>query len=316
METPRGGARQQVPDDFAGLLRALHAADDPLFNTVLAAARSKGWTTPTLAAVLQMNPPAVGKRIERARAGAVLARRLRPLRRLARRRPESPAARPWLDLADKVLMYERIRALSSQFDIPEPLPGRAMIDGRQLPAARIAALREMQRLASRVNGAMPVGHPDRRVSEAFSIALDRLIEGEGFTPYYLAGVLGISHRAVTSRLERHRMRIPCPSVAGTASGVYYGRKIGDPGQGAPRVTPEQRAELRALWQAYTDGARGAKGALAAKISEYTAAGFTLANLAQTISTAQLRVRYGGLRAALGNDRAARRPRPSPQPQGA
>lgn len=274
MNAPRGGARQEVPDDLAETLRTLHASDDPLFNSVLAAAHNKGWKTPVLAAVLQMNPPAVSKRIERARA------------------------------RDGERSEQLVAAVG--YTIPAPVLVRAMIDGRQLSPERIAALRGMQQVASKVNGAMPVAHPDRRVSEAFSVALERLISEEGYSPYYLAGVLNISHRAITSRLERHRMRTPPPSVAGTASGVYSNRKIGDPGEGAPRLTREQRTELRALWQRY-DGAatsvrRRRQQDLAAKLRDYLEQGFTLANLAQTMSTREMRVRYGALQTALAAGR--------------
>lgn len=300
MNPTRGGARQEVPDTLAEMLRTLHAQDDPMFNSVLAAARSKGWRTPVLASVLQMNPPAVSKRIERARAGVASQISAPALDELA------PEERDRAVALYKSAIDAELRQRAAEYEIPDPIPTRAMIDGRQLSPERIAALRGMQQVASKVNGAMPVGHPDRRVSEAFSIALARLIDEEGFTPYYLAGVLGISHRAVTSRLERHRMRAPCPSVDGTASGVYYGRKIGDPGQGAPRLSRDERAELRELWQRYATAApsvrRRRQQELATKLREYTERDFTLANLAQTMSTKDLRVRYGSLQAVLASNR--------------
>lgn len=300
MESRRGGVYQQVPEDFAVRLRELRAAEHPMFNLALAVASNKKWRTPTLASVLEMSSAAVSKRIERVRS----AEHLTP--------PQLDAA-PDVEhdrlLADYAARWreveERLRQIAL-FEIPDPVPVRATIDGRRLDPDRIAQLQEMQRTASKVNGAMPPGHPARRVSEAFSIALDRLINDEGFTPYYLAGVLGISHRAVTSRLERHNMRTPCPSVAGTASGGYYGRKIGDPGQGAPRLSHEQRTELRELWQRYVAAGPSVRGRrrreLAEKLGEYTEQGFTLANLAQTMSTEEIRVRYGGLQAALAGER--------------
>jgi hypothetical protein len=266
MGMSRGGSWQQMPDDFAALLRELHTADDPIFNTALAAAHGKGWRPPALATALQMNTPAVRKRIERARA------------RDGERSEQLAAA--------------------AGLVIPAPIPVRTMAGGRQLSPVRIAELQGMQRVASKVNGAMPVGHPDRRVSEEFTGELRRLIDDEGYNQAYLAAVLDISHRAISSRLERHGMRNPCPSVAGTASGIYYARKIGDPGQGAPRVTREQRAELRLLWQAYLADPRDARQPLARKLREYLDRGFTPANLAQTMSTKQRRVRYRELQEVL------------------
>jgi hypothetical protein len=172
-----------------------------------------------------------------------------------------------------------------------------MINGQQLDATAIAKLKRMQLTASRVNGAMPAAHPDRRVGERFSAELNRLVTEEGFTPYYLARVLQVSHRAITSRLERHHFRDPCPSVAGTASGLYFGRKIGDPGQGAPRLTREERAELRALWQSARDEP-AARGKLAAGLRGYLREGFTLANLSQTMSTKDSKIHSGQLAAVL------------------
>lgn len=271
MDSRRGGIHQEVPHDLAVMLRGLRAVDDPMLNVVLAVAHQKGWRTPTLAREVEMSPFAISKRIERARARG----------------------------GDEL---ERLAAAAG-YAVPDLVPVRTMIDGRQLPPSKIEELKEMQQIASKVNGAMPVGHPSRRVSEEFAAELNRLVEDEGVSPYYLAGVLGVSHRAITSRLERHQMRTPCPSVAGTASGIYSGRKIGDPGQGVPRLTHQQRAELRQLWQRYEAGASDT--ALAGKLQEYMAAGFTLGNLAQTMSTQQARVRYGALRGVLAEaDRPA------------
>jgi hypothetical protein len=270
MTASRAGTRQQLPEGFAAQLRALLDVDNALLNTLLAASRDKGWSTPSLAVALDRNPPAVSKRIERARA----------------QHGNHP-----LQIA--------AAAATAGYTIPEAPKTHAMIDGKQLDAEKIAALREMQLIASRVNGAMPVAHPARRVSEQYSAELDRLVSKEGYTPYYLSKILGISHRAVTSRLERHHFRDPCPSVDGTPSGIYFNRKIGDVGQGAPRLSAEQRAELRTLWQAYSDGKRGSRTRLAGKLTGYLEHGFTLANLSQTMSTRDARVRYGALQDVLG-----------------
>jgi hypothetical protein len=192
---------QGLPEEFAGVLRRLRDADDPRLNLVLAGARKAGWHTPTLAATVDLGAAAVSKRVERARRAL---------------RNADPVA--------TALMREIDRDIS----IPDPPKRRVTLDGKQLPEPDIARLKQWQLTASRVNGAMPAGHPDRRISEKLSRELQRLIDEEGFTAYYLARVLGLSHRAVTSRLERHHFREPCPSVAGTPSGEYRNRKIGDP----------------------------------------------------------------------------------------
>lgn len=201
MESRRSLSPQEVPEGFGALLRQLRDDDrSGVLNALLAACRTQGWRTPSLAKALQMNPPAVSKRIERARRQA---------------RNNEPG---WRDVAAEV----------EKVEIPKAPQVQAMIDGKQLPDDKIQELLQMQRVAARVNGAMPADHPSRRVSEALSQELNRLIAEEGFSPYYLARVLGRSHRAITSRLERHHFRDPCPSVAGTPSGEYRNRKIGDP----------------------------------------------------------------------------------------
>jgi len=200
MEPRRSLSPQEVPEEFAALLRRLHADEDPLLNALLAASRTHGWRTPSLARAVQMNPPAVSKRIERARRAA--------------RNNEAG----WKEIAERV----------DEIEIPDAPKTYAMIDGKQLAPEKIAELLQMQRVSEKVNGAMPADHPARRVSEQLAAELNRLITEEGFTPYYLGKVLDRTHRAITSRLERHHYRDPCPSVANTPSGEYRNRKIGDP----------------------------------------------------------------------------------------
>lgn len=246
---PRGGlAPQQVPHTFAALLQGLRDADDPLLNPTLAASRTRGWRTPTLARALGMNPSAVSKRIERARAAArgnaVLAQALAleaSLTETARSSstPPTPAAE-----------LEELARRVAELDIPEapaPVRVRANKDGKQMPAEQIEKLIEMCQIAERVNGATPSDHSSRATSKLFSAELNRLIVKEGYSPNYLATILDRSHRAITSRLERHGFRDPCPSVAGTPSGEYHDRRIGDPGEGVARISPALRDALRRGW---------------------------------------------------------------------
>jgi hypothetical protein len=200
MEPRRSLSPQEVPEEFAALLRRLHADEDPLLNALLAASRTHGWRTPSLARAVQMNPPAVSKRIERARRAA--------------RNDEIG----WKETADRV----------AEIEIPDAPRTHAMIDGKQLPQEKIDELLALQKVAAKVNGAMPSDAQERRDSEKLSAELNRLISEEGYTPYYLGKVLDRTHRAITSRLERHHYRDPCPSVANTPSGEYRNRKIGDP----------------------------------------------------------------------------------------
>jgi predicted transcriptional regulator len=261
MKARRSLSPQEVPEEFAALLRRLHHDDDPLLNTVLAASREHDWRTPTLASVLEMNPPAVSKRIERARR----------------------AVRAEWGTVSNAETAEAIRKIVDQYpeiQIPDAPRVQAMIDGKQLAPGKIDELLAMQRVSEKVNGAMPAEHPSRRVSEHLSDELNRLITEEGFTPYYLAQVLGRSHRAITSRLERHHFRDPCPSVAGTASGEYHSRKIGDPGEGVRRIPPELRDLLRAGWDAVEQG--GDPAGLHRTMRLLLDSGFTKASVAQAL----------------------------------
>lgn len=303
MDTLRGGARQQVPQDFADRLRALNGAEPPVLGALLVACRKAGWSAPALAAGLDMNPPAVSKWIERTRARTAAAAAAAQL--LAGDGALDPDQRT--EAEQLVLRQQAIDAALqrelAQTPIPQPEKINSMINGQRLSAEKIAELKAMQAVASRVNGALPVGHPQRKIGQAYSDELHRLVDKEHYSSYYLARVLGVSHRAITSRLERYGHREPPPSVAGTASGHYYGRKIGDPGHGAPRLTRAERAELRQLWLAYTENTsprafRRAQEQLAGKLQQFLDRGFTLANLAQTMTNENLRVRYGALKAVF------------------
>jgi hypothetical protein len=266
----RGVARQELPEEFAGQLRGLLDVNNVLLNALLAASRDADWSAPALAAALQMNAPAISKRVERARTRGVNT-----------------------ELAQQMTAYP----------IPAPPKIRAMLDGRQLSPDKIAELKAMQLAASKVNGASKRDDQSRQVSKDFAAALHQLIDIEGYSPYYLAGVLEITHRAITARLERHGFREPCPSVAGTPSGVYFNRRIGDPGVGAPRLTSEQRAELRGIWanalEPTDEVARhAARLHLAERIREHLADGFTLANLSQAMTSRERKVRYSDLQQVL------------------
>ncbi len=211
MQTRWSPSPQEVPHDFCVLLRRARDADRGImFNALLAAAAARRWRARSLASALDrpeapVSAAAVSKRIERGRRAM---------------RDRDPG---WLEVADEV----------ARIDIPEAPPARVVVKENTLPPAKIAELLEMQEVSSKVTGAMPADHPSRRVSERFSAELNRLVNEENIRPSYLARELGRSHRAIISRLERHHYRRPCPSVAGTPSGEYRNRKIGDPMQASP-----------------------------------------------------------------------------------
>jgi hypothetical protein len=274
MQQPRNILPQEVPAGFANQLREMRDAGDLRLNAVLAAARSKGWRTATLAQVLKMNPTACSKRIERAEpptADAVARLNLTiaadkmaeigNMKLQKSLRASAASAFPREGLADAAEQLSKLngdlrpirtarraieralgysqpeRAVVDDVEIPEP-PVRpaAMMNGRQLSREEIDALIALKDQAAKVNGATPaltevdgkkVKHPLRKASEDYTKLLNDLITKRGFTPYYLAREVGVTHRAITSRLERHGYRTPCPSVQGTPSGVYRGRKIGE-----------------------------------------------------------------------------------------
>lgn len=298
MSARSADALQQLPADLAGRLRALRGVDDLVLNVALAQLRDRRWATPALAAALQMNAPAVSKRVQRARQRHTEAREARAQRR-------APAQGRHDDRA-RALEYQRARAAVAAMQLPKPPRVHMMSDGRRLDRETVERLRSWQQSAAKVNGATPVDHPAREDSEKLSAELNRLVVQEKFSPYYLSRELEVSPRAVTSRLERHHYRKPCPSVAGTASGEYYGRKIGDPGQGAPRLTRTERDQLRQAWADHQRSAGADSpatrnrltGRLVTLMNGFLQRGFTLANLAQAMSTTERRVRHGDLRDVL------------------
>lgn len=206
---PRSRALQEVPTAFAETLRRLLHDRDPRLNPVLAEARRLGWSTATLAATIDREIPATGKRIERAR--------------------------------DAEASIEGV-------DIPLPEPVQTMMNGARLPLTEIERLRAMQEVARKVNGSKLSTDPDRDVSRQLSAELDRLIREEHVTVYYLAKVLGVSNRAIASRLERHGHRVPSPSVTGSASEHYLGRGVGEPENDLPALDAELRERLRDLYE--------------------------------------------------------------------
>lgn len=285
MQQPRNILPQEVPAKFANQLRKMQRTGDPRLNAVLAAARSKGWRTAALAQVLNINPTACSKRIERAEpptADAIARTNLmiaaakmaeignleiaenlqsqaessfprealsgaaEELAKLdATRRPVRTARRA----VERAMAYSQPdRADVSAISIPEP-PVRpaATMNGSRLSRKEVDDLVALKEQASKVNGATPavaevggveVKHPLRKASEEYTARIWELISKRGFTPYYLARELNVTHRAITSRLERHGYRRPVPSVRGTPSGVYRGRKTGEPekaGTVAPAV---------------------------------------------------------------------------------
>lgn len=72
-------------------------------------------------------------------------------------------------------------------------------------------LRGLQALASTVNGATPLDHPNREASRELSEALDALLN-QGVTHVHLCEVLGVSRMTIRFRLGRHGYRSLPPSL--------------------------------------------------------------------------------------------------------
>lgn len=177
------------PSGFAERLRAMRDSGDPALGPVLRLAKQNGWTYQVLADAIGVSRQAVEQRILRSDDSAI------------------------------------------GVDVPlpprKPTPARKVKPRLTLRQELIDELREMQAVASKVNGGMAADHPDRRVSEHFTKQLAAYVD-QGVTVYYLAKALGVSHNAIQFRLARHGYRKPSPSQIGKPSHTYVNRKIGDP----------------------------------------------------------------------------------------
>lgn len=252
MPEQRSTSAAALPPALITLLRRLRDTGNPDLNTVLSAAHAKGWTAPQLAEVLQAPPGGVSKRIERGKSG-YRARVLRTeltgieqritadiIQRAAAddpdamallRRRDSARRRLATALADEPAVLRLRGMLLAQYDIPPPDPAQpstTTMTGRRLDPARLERLRVQQLLAQKVNGALEPDDPLRKAGEAFSRELHQIIDVEGYPVYYVAKELGVTPRAITSRLERHGYRDLSPSMQGVPSGRYRRKKIGGP----------------------------------------------------------------------------------------
>jgi len=166
---------QTLPADFAALLRTMRESRDPRYRATLHLARLNGWTCQAMADALGVSRQAVEQAAGRAQFN------------VADRLPEVP--------------------LPPRKPQPEPKPLRRRLLVNEELAEQ---LREMQRVASKVNGATPADAPERRVSEEFTARLDALVK-QGVSMKHLAKVLGVRFNAVRSRLARHGYRSAPPS---------------------------------------------------------------------------------------------------------
>jgi plasmid maintenance system antidote protein VapI len=166
---------QTLPADFAAALRQLRENRDPRYGATLIVARMNGWTYQSLATALGVTRQAIEKTVVRSTID------------VPGRLPDvpTPPRKPQ--------------------SVPKP-PRRRLLVNDEL-AAR---LREMQKVAARVNGVTPADAPERRVSEEFTALLHSLTE-QGVSVKHLANVLGVVHNAVQSRLARHGYRDATPS---------------------------------------------------------------------------------------------------------
>jgi hypothetical protein len=175
---------QTLPADFAAQLRRLREQKDPRYGATLIVARMNGWTCQALAAALGVSRQAVEQASARAEVNA------------PGRIPDVP--------------------LPPRKPQPEAKPPRRRLLVNEELAER---LRDMQRIAATVNGAMPSDAPERAVSEEFTALLFSLTE-QGVSVKHLAEAIGVWPNTVSSRLARHGYKEPSPSLVGNR---YLGR---------------------------------------------------------------------------------------------
>jgi len=166
---------QTLPAEFASTLKAMRESKDQRLGAVLSIAKMNGWTYQSMASALGVTRQAVHQAVAHAKldcSGEV------PDVPLPPRKPQ-----------------------------PEPKPPRR----RLLINDELAEqLRDMQRIAAKVNGATPADAPERKVSVDLSAQLHALTQ-QGVSVYHIAEVLGVAHNAVRARLARHGYRKPQPS---------------------------------------------------------------------------------------------------------
>jgi transposase-like protein len=85
----------------------------------------------------------------------------------------------------------------------------------------IKRLTMLQRRATRVNGATPADHPDRKASVELTQLIDQLVSRK-VSMGQIARILGVTRGAVASRLMRHGFRKAYPSI----TDVYKGQPVG------------------------------------------------------------------------------------------
>ncbi|MEU0818949.1 hypothetical protein [Streptomyces mirabilis] len=164
-----------VPDDFQVVLQQMRSNRDPRLAAVFHVAKLNGWTLRSLGDAVGVSRERVRQMIARLDFDASV-----PLPEVpSAPRREPPATKP-----------------------PKPVvrvePGVA------------EKLREMQRIAAKVNGATPADDPARQVSEEFTAALDAAIR-QGVTIAELARTLDVAYHTITHRLARHGYRRGAPS---------------------------------------------------------------------------------------------------------
>lgn len=170
-----------IPADFALALRQLREAKDPRLNMALHAAVGAGWTLKALGDGLGMSLEAVRQRVLKAR--------FFPADQLPTVPPVPPRA------------------------MPEPRPFVA--PPPTLTVEETAALRIAHAVARTVNGATPVGHRSRRVSEELAATLAVHV-ARGVQVAHIARQMGVTPAAVNFRLGRHGYREQPASVPETA----------------------------------------------------------------------------------------------------
>ena len=175
-----------LPDDFAQTIWHMHHHKDPRLNTVLALAHHSGWTLRALGDATGITREGIYRRTTNAYH-------------------YPPDQLP---------------------DIPEP--PQPVVHWKQPPPPKPAIpdgvadrLRELQQLATGVNGYTPLNSPARQASVELA-ALIHDLAGQGIPKTRIAEIIGVTPSAVSVRLSRHGYRPRPPSMERRVDQKYRG----------------------------------------------------------------------------------------------
>lgn len=203
-EGRRVRAPRVIPEEFAELLRGLHAqrGRQARLNYLLSLMHEAGWTYPECGAALGCSGQAILKRVAKAQSFGD--------------RPEIPLPPPYP---------------TSQTTLRREAAQAARAARPKLDSQRVQALREMYAVAQTVRGGTPADHPSRRVSEEFTAQLAQLRD-QNYNMAQVARLIGMTYQTVRARFGRHGYKTNPPSAP-----TYTGRSTAG-SRTAPAVVGE------------------------------------------------------------------------------